>query len=545
MSYADITLGNLYNMKVNWYLAGLRFCMAAHALPVAPERLTELTLHCQDGIQACEPYLQSETPVTKDSLQEHWRKDRAEENRIFELAVAAVAGRVQPDDAIAMMKNCYIRLLNDFEWNVIEKNVSLEGMSFVSRITPMNRHYAARLGGNADPFGTYGTSGLGSMSPRLTDTPDDRRTLEENHRITNFWMTELLYGQEQMFAAFRSGSLSGKLINRSDEAINRKNAQQLLEAVALEEDYRRNYLGERFVEAGDKMIMLVSINLQTGNKLGKESSMIQGQNKALDVIAETLSGDDEIADDNELRRLQEERRRGYTIGIASFNCEVNNVGGMTPWHNNNSEDSWNRVFNKAAAYHHALRKSTYHLAEFCKMAVNELVNKLRQSKSDLLRPANDYKIASRLAALAYLSGCHVHFNCKSGKDRTGLMDIEVKRLIAAMYVSYLRSGRMGRQVVVPQYTLNSGDQNRMYQALLKDSGNFEVQEYNTGGRGFKVAHLVKVSRADKALNRRFGADGGLAFAHGLKDYMDIDNLGRDPLFTRIGSWVRRHTPGRH
>lgn len=178
------------------------------------------------------------------------------------------------------------------------------------------------------------------------------------------------------------------------------------------------------------------------------------------------------------------------------------------------------------------------------MGISALSAKLRQSKSDMLRPANDYKIASRLAAYAFLAGCHVHFNCKSGKDRTGLMDIEVKRLIASMYGSYLKSGRMNREVVVPRYALANSSETRIYRTLLQESGNFQIQENNTGGRGFKVAHLVKVSPADKQLKSRFGSQGGLEFAHGLKDYMDIDNLGKDPLLTRIGSWVRRHTPGR-
>jgi phosphatidylinositol-4,5-bisphosphate 4-phosphatase len=525
MAYEEITVGRFYSMKLNWYVAGLRFCRLAEQAGVPADNLGALRAHCSRGALDCTPYLDNASTLSRKDWDEHWKRDRSEENEIFQLAVDAARGTIAPAHVVSMLKNAYIRLLNSFEWNVIEKQVMLDGRLWTSRITPMNRHYAERIG-DGSVFAAYGTTGMGSMTPRLTTTPQDLRTDEENHRITNFWMTELLYGDEPMFAGFRSGSLSGKLIGASDAQLNRKNALQLLEAVALEQEYRRRAWRRKFVEASDRKITLVSINLQTGNKLGGEGRMIREQRGVLDQVVAELEDDDGAADDQELSRLRDERHRGYSIEVLSFNCEVNNIGGLTFWSNNNSEQSWNSLFNKAAFYHHALRKSDYPTAPFTMQAITALTKKFRQtSKSELLRPSNDYKIASRLAALAYLSGCHVHFNCKSGKDCTGLMDIEVKRLMASMYGSFLGSG----EVTVPQYSLSGhAAEKSSYRTLLADSGNFEVQEYNTGGRGFKVAQLskFKISPSDNKLASRFGSGGGLQFAYGLKAYMDIDDLGK-------------------
>lgn len=537
MPYEEMTVGRLYMMKVNWYLAGLRFCTKI-ARDAPGRELQAMQNHCASGVDQCHPYLEHTGALSKGDWSKHWKSDRSEENQLFAMAVAAASAErnIPADDAVAMLKNCYIRLLNGFEWNVISKPVTLEGRQWLSRITPMNRHYADRVGG-AGLFAAYGTTGMGSMTPRLTPVPNDPRSDQENHRITNFWMTELLLDGDPMFSGFRSGSLSGKLIGASDVNINRRNAQQLLDAVALEETYRRQHHAERFVQADDRKIMLVSINLQTGNKLGGEGSMIRGQDVALQTIMQTIEDGNEIADDALLQQLREERVAGYTIEVLSFNCEVNNIGGLTAWHNNNAEAAWTSLYNKAAFYSHALRKSSHPMAPFTRQAISALRQKFAEtSKRDLLRPSNDYKIASRLAALAYLSGCHVHFNCKSGKDRTGLMDIEIKRLIASMYASFRPPNG---QVVVPRYTLSGAQAKETYRTLLAQSGNFEVQEYNTGGRGFKVAQLPKLSPSDRGLAARFGKGGGLDFAYGLKGYMDIDDLGKETFAQRLTRWLHR------
>ena len=88
-----------------------------------------------------------------------------------------------------------------------------------------------------------------------------------------------------------------------------------------------------------------------------------------------------------------------------------------------------------------------------------------------------YKMVSRLALLSHKLGHKTAFNCKSGKDRTGQLDAEVKYLAAV-------SDLDGR-VPEPNKTPTSESQRAKTQFALH-TGNLEMQAYNTGLPGYKT-----------------------------------------------------------
>jgi hypothetical protein len=70
--------------------------------------------------------------------------------------------------------------------------------------------------------------------------------------------------------------------------------------------------------------------------------------------------------------------------------------------------------------------------------------------------------------------------------------------------------------------------------MLFQSGNLEVQELNTGGRGYKIAPMTGAKSyipvmgklgADNALRARVGGEEVLKQLQGLQIYTDIDYLG--------------------
>lgn len=87
-----------------------------------------------------------------------------------------------------------------------------------------------------------------------------------------------------------------------------------------------------------------------------------------------------------------------------------------------------------------------------------------------------YKMVSRLALLTNMIGGDTSWNCKSGKDRTGGLDVEVKRIAAEIYMT-------GR-VPEPGAKDNETKANRF--RMQVNGGNFEIQNYNTGAPGFKL-----------------------------------------------------------
>jgi phosphatidylinositol-4,5-bisphosphate 4-phosphatase len=63
--------------------------------------------------------------------------------------------------------------------------------------------------------------------------------------------------------------------------------------------------------------------------------------------------------------------------------------------------------------------------------VRQIMNEPAGSPMSWQRAGNEpYKLASRLTALANEVGAVPAFNCKSGKDRTGELDVQVKQLYA-------------------------------------------------------------------------------------------------------------------
>lgn len=108
--------------------------------------------------------------------------------------------------------------------------------------------------------------------------------------------------------------------------------------------------------------------------------------------------------------------------------------------------------------------------------------------------AQPYKFAARLARMAHLIGGGIAFNCKSGKDRTAQLDLEVKLLsVQSTYRSEepntkLRAdGSTAARTRVPGYSERSQLKLRQMQAFVfQDQTRLAMQRYNTGVEGSKL-----------------------------------------------------------
>jgi hypothetical protein len=96
-----------------------------------------------------------------------------------------------------------------------------------------------------------------------------------------------------------------------------------------------------------------------------------------------------------------------------------------------------------------------------------------------------YKMVSRLALLTSMIGGDTCWNCKSGKDRTGMMDVDTKRLAAEIWMS----GTVPEPDEKPSSEIKS---NRFRMAM--DGGNLEIQNYNTGAPGFKLGGVPSLEK---------------------------------------------------
>lgn len=108
-----------------------------------------------------------------------------------------------------------------------------------------------------------------------------------------------------------------------------------------------------------------------------------------------------------------------------------------------------------------------------------------------------YKLVSRLNMLAHEIGAVPMFNCKSGKDRTGQADVEVKDL----YAHYAMTGTL-REV---NHARNERE-NKNLATLFMQGGGLQIQKDNTGLPGSKVNTRAVLKPLRTALAEQFGMD---------------------------------------
>ena len=100
---------------------------------------------------------------------------------------------------------------------------------------------------------------------------------------------------------------------------------------------------------------------------------------------------------------------------------------------------------------------------------------------------NPYKMPVFLAALSQESGGALAFNCMSGKDRTGMMDVLSKRFMAELDTA-MQSENIEDVKDALKFFEKTGNTEiqKSSMTVLENSGNREVQEENTTGTGFKL-----------------------------------------------------------
>ena len=116
-----------------------------------------------------------------------------------------------------------------------------------------------------------------------------------------------------------------------------------------------------------------------------------------------------------------------------------------------------------------------------------------------------YKVAARYAVLTYLMGGTPCWNCKSGKDRTGQMDVECKFLAALI--------ARGEEIPEPGAKLTKAQQG-LFRAIAFEGGNFEMQRQNTGFAGFKTGGVSSIPE-------RLGGQEYRNFHKGGSDFVKV------------------------
>ena len=116
-----------------------------------------------------------------------------------------------------------------------------------------------------------------------------------------------------------------------------------------------------------------------------------------------------------------------------------------------------------------------------------------------------FKVAARIAVLSNLIGKVPCWNCKSGKDRTGQMDVECKFLATLI--------ARGEPIPEPGKRLSKEHQT-LLRSIALEGGNFEIQKMNTAIAGFKTGSINSVTE-------RLGGSAYRQFHRGGSDHVNV------------------------
>lgn len=401
------------------------------------------------------------------------------------------------------------KILNEGNWGPIEKNVtfSLEGASLKGKsvITP-----AAHMGGEMSKlYNDGGPKGYNCQSFG-----------EATHAVNlahSEFKVEIDGKQQTIFSGIRHGVHAAVDIasKRDFKAANVSRAKETLIAAFMS----RPSLLKKALGNPDKTCEFVfnSVSLLTpdfarnifGGKYEDEKTMLKAQTEAY----QSLNGKP-----IELE-LKEESGKMVKVKIqpviTTFNYGVNwgGVGGLSA------------LFGGWGATKDMNAKGLIELNRFANTTLTEIESQIESSADPaevqsltkkaasirtLLRQINSidqqktyssdgheaYKMASRIAVLTNLLGGVPAWNCKSGKDRTGMMDVECKFLATL--------AALGKDIPEPGAQLNA-EQKMFYRNLLLQSGNHEMQKYNTGIAGYKLEGVDSITEriGDIASQRMF------------------------------------------
>ncbi|MBU0782856.1 MAG: hypothetical protein KJ798_04040 [Gammaproteobacteria bacterium] len=335
-------------------------------------------------------------------------------------------------------------------------------------------------------------------------------TQEKRHAV-NLWRTEFRAEQpagtqtKHGFSAIRHGVHDAYGIEdpRQRATANDARVKEFIHA-SLIDHLKRNKITLDDTEAGRPLsIDIVSVNLLT--PIGKEKEMIKQQQQALS----RASGREiqvQVSDEGNSHTVHVKPR------IIMFNVPVDhlslaatgNVMGIWRHADLINNDAIKLLIgsvekNKTIGGATGVRIQTLN-AELATITGNNttdlskrrticekitLIEHLTEQIRDIYisklhhRVGNEpYKLPTRLLALANEIGATPAFNCKSGKDRTGQLNVEIREL----YAQLIANGGTPRAVDAKREGLAKEN----YKILFMNGGDRDIQALNTGVTGSKT-----------------------------------------------------------
>ncbi|MCW2256632.1 phosphatidylinositol-4,5-bisphosphate 4-phosphatase [Providencia alcalifaciens] len=360
--------------------------------------------------------------------------------------------------------------MNNKEWETINTKINYNNNEYTCTLTPASQ--MKFNGSEHDIFRdqSYNNKGISSKSS------------DEVTHAVNLWISDIQDDkQKSLFKGIRHGVISPFALEkgsqkREDGAKNR--AKEVVTAALFSQpDLYKKALNNETVT-----LKLSSTSLLTD--LWGEASMIEDQVSAWKSLGENKVNKLNVRNEN--GQLQEVKVK---LDVAIFNFGVNEIALKLPASQKNMQNLNSSGLTKLLGDNFSnnsklngwvgdyLSKNPDATNKEKIIILSEQVKTIWNQKTHLKDGNEPYKIAQRISMLSHEIGVVPCWNCKSGKDRTRMLDTEIKREAIKVH--------QGHSLSKPGHKLVDNDK-KLFQEILMHSGNYEVQKQNTGVGGNKV-----------------------------------------------------------
>ncbi|KEQ19776.1 inositol phosphate phosphatase SopB [Endozoicomonas numazuensis] len=482
-------------------------------------RLTKLDRQLLNELRRLQQTVQlkGDEPVSKEEMH------KAKEHYPKILQDALVSAGVDKQTVAKDFRAAYVEQLNNRPWKTIEKSFSLAGVDYNSRQQPAAEIKVPESAqGDVSRLYDKDYEGCG------TSCVDTKNT----DHASNLNRSDFSINDRHVYTGIRHGIADPYGIKGAPdlkaEGGKTKAKEVLLSALATRPDIFEAALAA--TEGGPvPTLMTTSTSLvTTGLGSSKEKKMQKAQNEAFKHFTDPSKQPITLelpGPDGQVRKIK------LNVKQARFNIPVNwgGVGGislltggrkfqkkmndpameMLVGKPNKSgipggmaADFLRATSQKNSAIREQIRdaKSAGNMEKASELNVQlDQLNKDHRSVQDLTAQIQEiyrkgkhhhhhhdaYKLAARVALLTHMVGGVPLSNCKSGKDRTGMLDAEIKFLAA-------RIDQGTGEVPKPGPIKDPADR-ELFQKILQESGNLEVQEQNVGVRGYKTEGVKSIT----------------------------------------------------
>ncbi|MCW2473679.1 inositol phosphate phosphatase SopB [Candidatus Symbiopectobacterium sp. NZEC151] len=372
-------------------------------------------------------------------------------------------------------------VLNTRKWETVDTRFQHNNVDYRCKLTPAGQ---MKQGGN-DVFHTpYNDKGVASSSS------------QETAHATNLWLSEFsVLGEkgstQRLFSGIRHGTLSPYGLAKNSDARYFGAQTRAMEVVTAALFARPELL--RDAEQGKTVgLNLASTSLVTGG-IGAEKEMMDDQMQAWAMLSQQQPLQVPLRD-----AQGNSYHASVNLNVAAFNFGVNEFAliGNMGW---KQADGYNEAALKTLLGNdlsvtappkgwvgdYLAQHPTAENAQKVR-TLSQQLKAIWANKTHHRDGGEPYKAALRVALLANEIGAMPCWNCKSGKDRTGMLDAEIKREAVKMHQHDTGVMPQASSVSVPGRSLDSAEQ-QLLRTILLHGGNSEVQQYNTGVPGNKVA----------------------------------------------------------